>query len=308
MDNILTFFLALLIGCGTIYGVFYVFFAVYDFFFYNEKTLIEEKKITDAKNRALNEIKEKNELIRLAKIAEQERKDKEYEEWKIANPKLGFIYVLKNDMAKGHVKIGFTNGKTSKRIKEINSGTGVIGKWLLIKHWHVDDARDCEQRIHRKFSRERTQKNREFFEIEETKAVIMLQEFMDKRGYYIDRKYWKDGECKTIYSDLDIQTLKDNFNARVSGAIKPLDLNHQVLTNQLSDHKKIYTDSYISLLFEDGIYSDIEVLDDQFASDLGIYFNKNLDEIKNTLDGNILRKEILIHWENLREGNDCNFL
>jgi len=245
-------------------------FKVIDFFFQvDEKTLIEEKKIEDAKNKALNEIKEKNELIRLSKIAEQERKDKEYEEWKIANPKLGFIYVLKNDMAKGHVKIGFTNGKTSKRIKEINSGTGVIGKWSLIKHWHVDDARDCEQRIHKKFSRERTQKNREFFEIEETKAVIMLQEFMDKRGYYIDRKYWKDGECKTIYSDLDIQTLKDNFNARVQqnsiktinsdpniqalkdhfnsrvlpSTIKPLDLNHQVLINQFDWIEEIDEDS-----------------------------------------------------------------
>ena len=430
----------------------------------DEKTL---KEIEDAKNKALNdynEKREKEERIRLAKIAEQERKDKEYEEWKIANPKLGFIYVLKNDMAKGHVKIGFTNGETSKRIKEINSGTCVIGKWSLIKHWHVDDARDCEKRIHRKFSRERTQKDREFFEIEEESVVLMMQEFMDKRGYYVDRKYWKDGECKTIYSDLDIQTLKDNFNARVlPESIKPLDLNHQFLTNQSSDHKKtllsqyiideetrveiiyyimlkkgnhqirvgimgvpiffrvcdtvdlcafynksseeinknleiihykgeqdrekkgeviyqinyptkpstwivelrdsasggasvrynqilrkitvdkyecwkpnqyesylddierikqndlakkeelihinkkIYADSYISLLFEDGVYSDIEVFDYQFASDLGSYFNKSPEEIIKNLDGKILKKNILIDWENKREEGTMNF-
>ena len=40
---------------------------------------------------------------------------------------------------------------------------------------------------------------------------------MEKRGYYVDRKYWKDGECRTIYSDnetlsqSDLEQLKANL-------------------------------------------------------------------------------------------------
>ena len=90
------------------------------------------REIEDSKNSVLNEIREKEETIRhnqdLAELAEKERKEREYEEWKIENPNLGFVYVLKNEMAKGHVKIGFTNGKTAKRIKEILIVTDYGGK------------------------------------------------------------------------------------------------------------------------------------------------------------------------------------
>ena len=108
----------------------------------------------------------------------------------------------------------------------------------------------------------------------------------------------------------DIEVLDDQFatglgiyfNKNLDEIKKNLDGN--ILRKEIL----IHWENRFELLFEDGVYSDIEVLDDQFATGLGIYFNKNLDEIKKNLDGNILRKEILIHWENLREGNDCNFL
>ena len=146
--------------------------------------VLAEKKLAD-----INKRKEQYEL---------RRKEIEYEKWKIENPNLGFVYVLKNDIAKGHVKIGFTEREEIQhRIKEINSGSGVIGKWQLVKYWHVDNARDCERFIHITFKKERTQRDREFFEIEERKAVFLIQRMMDKRGYYAQGEYWKDGECKT---------------------------------------------------------------------------------------------------------------
>ena len=146
--------------------------------------VLAEKKLAD-----INKRKEQYEL---------RRKEIEYEKWKIENPNLGFVYVLKNDIAKGHVKIGFTEREEIQhRIKEINSGSGVIGKWQLVKYWHVDNARDCERFIHKTFKKERTQRDREFFEIEERKAVFLIQRMMDKRGYYVKGEYWKDGECKT---------------------------------------------------------------------------------------------------------------
>ena len=92
-------------------------------------------------------------------------------------------------MAKGHVKIGFTNGDTAKRIKEINSGTGVIGEWKLVKSWHVSNARNVEQFIHKKLKEIRTQNNREFFQIDENEAVLKIEEIMKSIGHK-EGKYW----------------------------------------------------------------------------------------------------------------------
>lgn len=153
------------------------------------------RQITAEKVLAEKKLAEKNKRKEEYEIR---RKELEYEKWKIENPNLGLVYVLKNDMAKGHVKIGFTEREEIQhRIKEINTGSGVIGKWQLVKYWYVDNARDCEKFIHITFKKERTQKDREFFEIEERKAVFLIQRMMDKRGYYVKGEYWKDGECKT---------------------------------------------------------------------------------------------------------------
>ena len=167
-----------------------------------DKARYKEEEIENSKRRALKEIKNTEEEITKAKRqAEKERQRKELIEWQITHPNLGFVYILKNEMAKGHVKIGFTDREsTTQRIKEINSGTGVIGKWKLVKDWHVDNAMDCEGILHnhKEFKEIRTQKDREFFKINEEEAAIIIQEIMDKRGYYIGRKYWKDGKYREI--------------------------------------------------------------------------------------------------------------
>lgn len=167
-----------------------------------KRQILEEiKRKEDAKKKVLEEIKRKEEALRQnQEKAEKERKEREYEEWRIANPNLGYLYVLNNKIVIGHIKIGFTTRETiQERIKEINRGTGVIGKWQLAEKWHVDDARYCEKLVHNHkiFREARTQKNREFFEIDLIKARLLIHEMMNKRGYYLKGEYWKDGECKT---------------------------------------------------------------------------------------------------------------
>jgi len=167
-----------------------------------KRQILEEiKRKEDAKKKVLEEIKRKEEALRQnQEKAEKERKAREYEEWRIANPNLGYLYVLNNKIVIGHIKIGFTTRETiQERIKEINRGTGVIGKWQLAEKWHVDDARTCEKLVHnhKKFREARTQKDREFFEIDLIEARLLIHEMMDRRGYYLNGEYWKDGECKT---------------------------------------------------------------------------------------------------------------
>jgi UPF0716 family protein affecting phage T7 exclusion len=135
--------------------------------------------------------------------AEINRKKIEYEEWQIANPNLGYLYVLNNKIVTGYIKIGFTKReKIQERIKEINRGTGVIGKWQLAEKWHVNDPNHCEKLVHKRFKEIRVQKDREFFEIDFKEARLLIHGMMDKRGYYIDKgavyEYWKDGEYREI--------------------------------------------------------------------------------------------------------------
>ena len=163
----------------------------------NQEIAEKERKAREYKVQEERKRKEETER-RNQEIAEKERKAREYAEWRISNPNLGYLYVLNNKVVSGHIKIGFTaRDAIEERIKEINRGTGVIGKWQLAKKWHVDDAHECEKLVHKKFKEIRTQKDREFFKIELQDGIKLIQAMMDKRGFYINGEYWKDGECKT---------------------------------------------------------------------------------------------------------------
>ena len=171
--------------------------------------IIRQKKQYEKEktNRETREYEERDERQRKEREYRSEihRKKEQYEVWKIENPNLGYLYILNNKIVYGHIKIGFTTREAIQdRIKEINRGTGVIGKWKLAEKWYVDDARHCEKLVHKRFKEKRTQKDREFFEIDLKEARLLIHEMMDKRGYYIDKggsyEYWKDGVIK--YNDI----------------------------------------------------------------------------------------------------------
>jgi Ca2+/Na+ antiporter len=95
---------------------------------YEQESIIrdaEKAKIEDIKKKekiALEDIKQKErERFEKQRLLEKEREKKEHEEWKEANPNLVHLYVLKNNMAKGHVKIGFTNGNSIPPVVRVNT-------------------------------------------------------------------------------------------------------------------------------------------------------------------------------------------
>ena len=190
----------------------------------NQEIAEKERKAREYKVQEERKRKEE-ELRRNQEIAEKERKAREYAEWRISNPNLGYLYVLNNKVVSGHIKIGFTaRDAIEERIKEINRGTGVIGKWQLAKKWHVDDAHECEKLVHKKFKEIRTQKDREFFKIELQDGIKLIQAMMDKRGFYINGEYWKDGKCKTNESTPQNslflrQSLRESFQNQSIGNI-----------------------------------------------------------------------------------------
>lgn len=87
-----------------------------------------------------------------------------------------WIYVLSNESMPGLVKIGFTKNKPSKRVKQINSATGVAMDFIVEWAFPCFNAHDLEKEIHHYLQVEgfRVNNKKEFFtlSVEEAKSVI----------------------------------------------------------------------------------------------------------------------------------------
>lgn len=94
--------------------------------------------------------------------------------------KFGYIYILSNETIDGIVKIGFTEGReTEARCLELNSSTGVPGKWQKYMDFFVwSDCKRIEQRIHDELGAYHVDK--EFFRITPEKAACHIQLLMEK--------------------------------------------------------------------------------------------------------------------------------
>ena len=60
----------------------------------------------------------------------------------------GYIYILENKGIPGILKIGFTEKAPTERVKEINSGTGVITKWYIANTFACKSPKNIEILVH----------------------------------------------------------------------------------------------------------------------------------------------------------------
>jgi len=81
------------------------------------------------------------------------------------------IYIMVNDKVPDLVKIGKTTTSVEQRSKELSRDTGVPGKWVPLKWWHVPDCHIAERHVHKELSAKRLQKNKEFFMFNGAEAV-----------------------------------------------------------------------------------------------------------------------------------------
>jgi len=64
----------------------------------------------------------------------------------------GYIYILENKGQPGILKIGYTNRIPQDRVREINSGTGVITPWFIIGTYSCKSPQHIEALIHEKLN------------------------------------------------------------------------------------------------------------------------------------------------------------
>ena len=60
----------------------------------------------------------------------------------------GYIYILENKGMPGILKIGFTEKAPIERVKEINSGTGVITTWYIANTFACKSPKNIEILVH----------------------------------------------------------------------------------------------------------------------------------------------------------------
>lgn len=89
----------------------------------------------------------------------------------------GSLYIARSADYPGILKVGFTTGRASARVKRL-SGAGSLSRWELVITRPVSDARQAERLCHARLeqAQARIEPRREFFRIDEASARHILEE------------------------------------------------------------------------------------------------------------------------------------
>ena len=87
----------------------------------------------------------------------------EYVQLSEVSGEAGWIYILSRREEPDTLKIGMTRRSVAQRVKEINSGTGVLYPFSARAVFRVSDAPAAEAMIHERLSEYRIREDREFF-------------------------------------------------------------------------------------------------------------------------------------------------
>ena len=138
------------------------------------KRLEEEKKAMNlAYNKALTK-EERNKIVEQIQEIDKRIGDIDY---RVANPKAGWVYVIESPSLQGMVKIGTSrrlNGPF-ERVREL-SGSSLPEAFRINGFCFSDDAFDLENNMHKYFAKQRVNPNKEFFYITPQEAIKVLKE------------------------------------------------------------------------------------------------------------------------------------
>lgn len=138
------------------------------------KRLEDEKKAMNlAYNKALTE-EERNKIVEQIQEIDKRIGDIDY---RVSNPKAGWLYVIESPSLPGLVKIGVSrrlNGPF-ERVREL-SGSSLPEAFRINGFCFSDDAFALENNMHKYFAKQRVNPNKEFFYITPQEAIKVLKE------------------------------------------------------------------------------------------------------------------------------------
>lgn len=138
------------------------------------KRLEDEKKAMNlAYNKALTE-EERNNIIKQIQEIDKRIDDIDF---RVSNPRAGWVYVIESPSLQGMVKIGTSrrlNGPF-ERVREL-SGSSLPEAFKINGFCFSDDAFALENNMHKHFAKQRVNPNKEFFYITPQEAIKVLKE------------------------------------------------------------------------------------------------------------------------------------
>lgn len=156
------------------------------------KRLEEEKKAMNlAYNKALTE-EERNKIVEQIQEIDKRIGDIDY---RVANPKAGWLYVIESPSLPGLVKIGVSrrlNGPF-ERVREL-SGSSLPEAFKINGFCFSDDAFDLENNMHKYFAKQRVNPNKEFFYITPQEAIKALKEEFGCDVHFVNEYESEDEE------------------------------------------------------------------------------------------------------------------
>ena len=157
------------------------------------KRLEDEKKAMNlAYNKALTE-EERNKIVEQIQEIDKRIGDIDY---RVANPKAGWVYVIESPSLQGMVKIGTSrrlNGPF-ERVREL-SGSSLPEAFYINGFCFSDDAFELENNMHKYFAKQRVNPNKEFFYITPQEAIKVLKEEFGCDVHFVNEEESEDEEC-----------------------------------------------------------------------------------------------------------------
>ncbi len=101
------------------------------------------------------------------------------------SPINGLVYILSNPCMPNLVKIGFTTRNIYERVSELNSSSGVPEPFVIEATFYSINPKKDEQIIHAELNKNRTNRNREFFQLESFDAISNVIKILEKQPDYI---------------------------------------------------------------------------------------------------------------------------
>ena len=156
------------------------------------KRLEDEKKAMNlAYNKALTE-EERNKIVEQIQEIDKRIGDIDY---RVANPKAGWVYVIESPSLQGMVKIGTSrrlNGPF-ERVREL-SGSSLPEAFKINGFCFSDDAFELENNMHKYFAKQRVNPNKEFFYITPQEAIKVLKEEFSCDVHFVNEEENEDEE------------------------------------------------------------------------------------------------------------------
>lgn len=154
------------------------------------KRLEDEKKAMNlAYNKALTE-EERNKIVEQIQEIDKRIGDIDY---RVANPKAGWVYIIESPSLQGMVKIGTSrrlNGPF-ERVREL-SGSSLPEAFRINGFCFSDDAFALENNIHKYFAKQRVNPNKEFFYVTPQKAIKVLKEEFGCDVHFVNEEESED--------------------------------------------------------------------------------------------------------------------